>query len=354
MMPTFPIPLFAAVLLSVLALHLAMRDGRSGMLAGLVGLCALQSLLLSLVQHYGLNELRPLQPLLASVVPGFAYVCFVHSALRPVGKRETVHVLGLILALCSLVVLPNALDLLVPILFAGYGVAILRKAGAGPDALPRTRLGSGDIPGKVWRLIGSALLASALSDMAILAAHVSSNAWLQPWIVSFATTAIFVLLGWVALSPELEPPDPLRASETARVAVGIHDPMDEPELDTSERDAEITSALAGLLDDTQLFLDPDLSLDRLSRRMGLPRKTLSAAINRTTGENVSRFINRHRIDHACAQLMQGARVTDTWLNSGFNTKSNFNREFSRLKGCSPSQWLAKNKETPKTSFGVNR
>jgi AraC-like DNA-binding protein len=30
------------------------------------------------------------------------------------------------------------------------------------------------------------------------------------------------------------------------------------------------------------------------------------------------------------------------LNSGFNTKSNFNREFLRVMGASPSEWLAKN------------
>ena len=32
-------------------------------------------------------------------------------------------------------------------------------------------------------------------------------------------------------------------------------------------------------------------------------------------------------------------MTEAMLASGFNTKSNFNREFLRVKGESPSKWL---------------
>ena len=34
----------------------------------------------------------------------------------------------------------------------------------------------------------------------------------------------------------------------------------------------------------------------------------------------------------------GAGVTDAMLASGFNTKSNFNREFRRVTGRTPSDW----------------
>jgi AraC-like DNA-binding protein len=33
-----------------------------------------------------------------------------------------------------------------------------------------------------------------------------------------------------------------------------------------------------------------------------------------------------------------ASVTTAMLDSGFNTKSNFNREFLRVTGASPSKW----------------
>ncbi len=87
------------------------------------------------------------------------------------------------------------------------------------------------------------------------------------------------------------------------------------------------------------FLDPDLTLSRLSRKLAVPAKHLSAAINRVKNENVSRYINRLRIDHACQLIGEGKSVTDAMLSSGFNTKSNFNREFLRVKGESPRKWL---------------
>ncbi|MDB9804484.1 MAG: helix-turn-helix domain-containing protein [Yoonia sp.] len=73
--------------------------------------------------------------------------------------------------------------------------------------------------------------------------------------------------------------------------------------------------------------------------MGVPVKQLSEAINKVTGENVSRYINAARINEAKAVLSSGENVTSAMLSSGFNTKSNFNREFLRVAGVSPSEWL---------------
>ena len=81
-----------------------------------------------------------------------------------------------------------------------------------------------------------------------------------------------------------------------------------------------------------------LTLDRLSRRMGVPAKQLSAAINRTTGANVSRYVNGFRVEKACECLLSGEAVTAAMLSSGFNTRSNFNREFRRITGKSPRDW----------------
>ena len=81
-----------------------------------------------------------------------------------------------------------------------------------------------------------------------------------------------------------------------------------------------------------------LTLTRLARALHVPVKQLSAAINRSTGGNVSRHVNAYRIREACRGLEGGAGVTDAMLASGFNTKSNFNREFRRVTGRTPSDW----------------
>ena len=83
---------------------------------------------------------------------------------------------------------------------------------------------------------------------------------------------------------------------------GKRDEQDEENSVTPE-DSERQQSMVARLDDyvaaQKPFLDPDLTLARLARKLTVPAKQLSSAINRVKGENVSRYINRHRIEHAC-------------------------------------------------------
>ena len=119
------------------------------------------------------------------------------------------------------------------------------------------------------------------------------------------------------------------------------DQAEEPSVspEDSERHQSIVEKLDDYVETQKPFLDPDLTLGAALEKTGIPAKQLSSAINRVKGENVSRYINRHRIDHAARLISQGKSVTEAMLASGFNTKSNFNREFLRVKGESPSKWL---------------
>jgi AraC-like DNA-binding protein len=96
--------------------------------------------------------------------------------------------------------------------------------------------------------------------------------------------------------------------------------------------------------DKGLFRDADLSLDRLARRLGLPARRVSAAVNRVHGQNVSQYVNGFRIAEAC-KLLAGTDkpVLQIMLDAGFETKSNFNREFRRISGMSPVEWRAKHR-----------
>jgi len=65
---------------------------------------------------------------------------------------------------------------------------------------------------------------------------------------------------------------------------------------------------------------------------------------------VSRYVNNARIAASQKAMLEGETVTSAMLSSGFNTKSNFNREFLRIAGSSPSRWLA-NLSNPKADIG---
>ncbi|WP_345770921.1 AraC family transcriptional regulator [Brucella intermedia] len=63
-----------------------------------------------------------------------------------------------------------------------------------------------------------------------------------------------------------------------------------------------------------------------------------------TGQNVSRFINDYRIAEACRRLEKDdISITTVMFESGFQTKSNFNREFRRVTSLSPADWRDKNR-----------
>jgi transcriptional regulator GlxA family with amidase domain len=112
--------------------------------------------------------------------------------------------------------------------------------------------------------------------------------------------------------------------------------------DAAER--ELMGRIDSLVQRSPVHLDPDLNLNRMARKLGVPARQISVAINRQREVSVSQFINGLRIDEACRLLKETELpVTQVMLQSGFVTKSNFNREFSRQMGQSPSVWRSSNR-----------
>ena len=103
--------------------------------------------------------------------------------------------------------------------------------------------------------------------------------------------------------------------------------VEEPSID----DEMLMQRLNTMMETNRPYLEPDLTLTRLARKLGTLAKQVSAAVNRATGENVSRFINSARIEVAKSALLEGKTVTQAMFSSGFQTRSNFNRE-SLLSG----------------------
>ncbi|MEO1422287.1 MAG: AraC family transcriptional regulator [Pseudomonadota bacterium] len=178
-------------------------------------------------------------------------------------------------------------------------------------------------------MIGAALIGSAFSDLLIIASQISGYPELRPWIISVFSVGNLLLIGALGLSPHLQ---------TTRDDRGTEGP-DRRSPDGRVADAHIWDRVQTYMSEHKPYLDPDLTLTRLSRKLGIPAKTLSSTINLTTGGNVSRFINEARINAAQTAMLNGESVTGAMLSSGFNTKSNFNREFLRVTGKSPTDWL---------------
>ena len=87
------------------------------------------------------------------------------------------------------------------------------------------------------------------------------------------------------------------------------------------------------------FLIPSLSLKELAKRMHTNETYVSRAINLGLGTNFNHFINQLRIEHAKGLLARTQdNVLEVALDSGFNSKSTFNRVFREMTGQTPTQY----------------
>lgn len=112
-----------------------------------------------------------------------------------------------------------------------------------------------------------------------------------------------------------------------------------PSTSISDKDEELIQRLKTEITEKELFRDPDLTLNRLARRLALPAREISQAVNKGTGLNVSQFVNNMRISAVCEALTTtDVSITTAMLEAGFYTKSNFNREFRRVVGQTPTSW----------------
>lgn len=326
-MPMFPVPAFVAAILAYLALRTLLSGGRP-LLIALLCAAAWQSLAVALVIGYGVDFLRPVLPVTATAIPALAWVTF-RSGFFTQREPAVIHAVAPGFTLFCSLFAPATLDAVVSGIFAIYGVAILIALRRSID-MPLARLEAGDLPARLWKALGWALILSALTDTAIAAVFIFGREDWAGWIVTVFSSAALLALGVLSASPSA-------AGNDSEDHDGQSTPPRDPE-DLSE-DAVIMQRLDALLERERLHLDPDLTLSRLARRLHVPEKRLSAAVNRATRSNVSRHINGWRIRHACHLLDVGHSVTNAMLESGFNTKSNFNREFQRIVGRSPTAYL---------------
>jgi AraC-like DNA-binding protein len=331
-MPVLPIPMIISLLLFGFFIHrLSTRETHFTILA-LMSACAAQGAIIALVQYYGVAVLRPVQAVMAMTIPPIAWAAFRNAAGGDIRIKSLIwHCLGPAVAVMCFLINPFLLDLTIPLSFAGYGAIMLFQLRNGEDSLLHSRLDSGSRAVLAWRILAVSLVASALCDVAIAIGMAQGRPSAVLWIPSLVSSLSLLSLGALSLSNAIES---RREHET--------EPLSEED---ASRDQAIIASLDKYLQEHRPYLDPDLTIAKLARKLLIPAKQLSAAINRTKAENVSRFINRFRIEHACKLISEGKSVTTAMFDSGFNTKSNFNREFLRIKNMAPSKWQTEQART---------
>ncbi|BAI75228.1 transcriptional regulator (plasmid) [Azospirillum sp. B510] len=107
----------------------------------------------------------------------------------------------------------------------------------------------------------------------------------------------------------------------------------------NDDDSLIALAVETAMREKSHYRVADLNLTRLSRKLHIPARRISEAINRIHGKSVSQYVNELRIREACRLLENSDMLVGRIrFESGFQTKSNFNREFLRVTGLFPRQF----------------
>jgi len=335
-MISVPLPIVVAVVLGFLLCLLVMRrDRRFRSIIVFLAASIVLMIVVSLRWSFETPVFRFLQPVVAAHIPPSAWLCF--SGLQGGPRRQVwPHILPALAMMVLSFLWPrfqSPIDMLLAGLFFGYGGALIWRRLGGEENFAATRLGVTIPASGAAVFVGVLLLLAGAIDLAIAfdfglrgGAHIGL-------IVSAGSMIMLPLIAWAALSVAHSLP----VSEDLPAEERVDEPVlqDRPDSD----DEKVLAATERVLREGRLYRDPNLTLERLARRVGIPGRQISQAINRQRGRNVSQEINRWRIREAMELLEQTDRtVTAIMFDCGFQTKSNFNSSFRRETGLSPNDW----------------
>jgi AraC-like DNA-binding protein len=331
-MMNFPLPILS-FLMAVIAATLmwrvdfGLRSARY-LFTGFFGLVAAGALLVGMRFGYGIEAFIPVQRSLPLLCGPMLYLGFAVLAAPSVGRLRLIaaHLGGAIAGSVLVQVLPPVwagLDSAIAISYAVYGVALVLLWRNGPNHLIHARL---DLIDRLrgWMLWAAGfLIAMLLADSAIAISFALHRSDAAVQLISFGSVVLIGGMVLVILTVS-------SLGQKRAEAIGAVAKPDENDLEQAAR-AFLTSS--------QLYLDTGLTIERLAKRMHVPMRSLSAAINQSKGVNVSQYVNGFRLAHA-AELLRSTdlSVTEIAAQSGFLTRSNFYREFQRAYAQTPAAY----------------
>lgn len=102
--------------------------------------------------------------------------------------------------------------------------------------------------------------------------------------------------------------------------------------------------LLALMVEEKPYLDESLNIELLAFQLKIHTKHLSHIIHSKTGKSFNDFINEYRIQHFCALVEHNQHMHKTLIalayESGFASKSSFNRVFKKTIGITPTEYIS--------------
>ena len=108
---------------------------------------------------------------------------------------------------------------------------------------------------------------------------------------------------------------------------------------SAERMQLIASKLEHAMKEDKLFLQDNLSLNKLSESISETENHISETLSQFLHTKFFQFVNSFRIEEAKKALQDSDKlITSIAFDVGFNSKSTFNTAFKKIVGDSPSAY----------------
>ena len=111
---------------------------------------------------------------------------------------------------------------------------------------------------------------------------------------------------------------------------------------TPEKAVESLKKLDDLMEQDRPFLNPNLTLNDLSDKLGISSHNLSEILNTQLHQNFFDFVNKYRVEEVKTKLEDKRNdhltLLSIALDAGFNSKSGFNLIFKKYLGLTPSEY----------------
>ncbi|GAB3641837.1 helix-turn-helix domain-containing protein [Spirosoma arcticum] len=95
----------------------------------------------------------------------------------------------------------------------------------------------------------------------------------------------------------------------------------------------------------KLYLDPELTVEKVGRHTQLPPKTVSFVLNQHLQKSFNTFVNEYRVEAVKGQLTNSANeyltLTGIAFECGFNSQATFQRAFRQTTGVSPKEYVGR-------------
>ena len=352
-MLSIPLPFVMSLLLAMIAFLLRVKQPKEGKLPALfILLCALSTFVVGLRWSFDLSVLRMMQPIISSLLPVTAWYCFAQAHQTKTSDKTWyfLHFIGPILVTLSAVFNQigfEITDILLAGLYLVYGLMLGKASTNMPEEVRFSQI---DRLLQSERIAAGVLLISAGIDIGITldfmfygGIHVTNILSLSYLILIPAVVIAVLSVGFSTFHSSLHGLDNSQSQDSVLSQQNLFQPIIEKSIPVTRLETEeaqaIFNKLHALMEEKAVYCDPDLTLNRLSRKLVIPAKKISMAVNQICHQNISKILNEYRINHAKKQLIHTQKsITEIYLESGFQSKSNFNREFSRISKQTPSEF----------------